>query len=189
MGFYLRGINKFLLSSTTSVCFVSVFVQHLILMYGDVFRIFLQYNLAFSPAGFSNNPRLCVLQSGAQQGVWQIHPILFCQGKFNLINWNEFDLPSHSVALCPSRSHSLCLSDRRTPPWLQQRTSWENGAKDSKIVRDKNRHPSIHTSPGCLKWLGLPPQLKMSHIQCISVCYSSVLNTNTTSTFSLSFAL
>lgn len=51
------------------VCFVSVFVQHLILVY-SVFSISCFSNIiCFFSAGFGNNPCLCILQSRAQQGV------------------------------------------------------------------------------------------------------------------------
>lgn len=32
-------------------------------------------------AGFGNDPGLCLLQSRTQQGLWEIHPLLFCQGE------------------------------------------------------------------------------------------------------------
>lgn len=112
----------------------------------------------FLSAGFSNNPRLSFLQPRAQKGLWQIHPILFRQGKQNAFYSIEFNLNliqvfSYFIALCQSftvtQIHSF-LSKRRTPLWMQLRTSWENlvKLKDSKIFHSVG-HTVTHYSSSC----------------------------------------
>lgn len=86
-------------------------------------------------------------------------------------------------------SLSRSLSRRRTPPWMQQKTSWGSGVKDSKVTCDVKRYPSSHiySSSRFLNWFWAPSSVKWAilSVSVVRWCHSKGTR-NITSTFSIS---